>query len=236
MQTVRKFVEQSYSLISSHSPTVPLHGDDLSLGIATLNRLLNSYASTGLFITIAKTVTTTLAIGQQEVTFGDSTSSPDIVSGRLAHLDNAWLILENVTYPLVISQKAEFLAAWKYEPLSGLPRFAIVFPEVDITRVRIYPSASQPYQFYARGKFQLPNLDSNDDMSLVPAYYHRFLQLALAKDLSVYKGRAEAWSQMLESMLSEERMNIVATSEVNLSISGERDSLLNGASRIRAGV
>lgn len=238
MPTVREFVEQSYRLISAHSPTVPLYGDDLSLGIKVLNQLLQSYASTGLLITVAKEATTTLAIDQHEVICGpaDYIPTPDIPLGRLANLDSAWLLLDGVTYPLIIESRNEFLAAWKYDPLKGLPRFIIVMPEIEIVRLRIYPAASQVYDFYLRGKFQITTLTSNDDMNLVPQYYHRYLLFATAKDVAMYKGRAEAWTSRLEEMYQSAKDEMVASSEVNLAIVGERDSLLNGAWAVRAGV
>lgn len=236
MQTVRQFVEQSYRLISSHNPTVPLHGDDLSLGIGILNRLLQSYASTGLLLTIAKTLSTSVTSGTTEVTCGSAGSGSTFEQGRLSNLDSAWLILEGVTYPLIMLPRAEFLSAWKYDPLSALPRFIIAFYETDVTRLRLYPSPSQGYELYIRGKFQVSELDSNDDMSSVPSYYIRYLQFALAKDMAMYKGRAEAWTPALENMYQAEKLNIISTSERNLSITGDRESMLQGAARVRAGI
>lgn len=236
--SVRDFVSQSYKLISAANPTVPLHGSDLSLGITVLNQLLQSYASTGLMLTIAKDASVNLSTGQQDIVCGPSTFSPtpDITTGRLANLENAWLVLDDVTYPLIIEGRSEFLAAWKYEPLQSLPRFVMVFPETTVTRLRIYPAADQVYQFNIRGKFQLSELTSNDDMDSVPQYYHRYLLFALAKDVAMYQGRAEAWTSALEQMYQSAKDVMVSTSEVNLSITGERDSLLNGAWKIRAGV
>lgn len=238
MPTVREFVEQSYRLISAHSPTVPLYSDDLSLGIRVLNQLLQSYASTGLLITVAKETSIPLTIGQRDIICGPSsyTPTPDITLGRLANLDSAWLLLDGVTYPLIIESRNEFLAAWKYDPLQGLPRFIIVMPETEVVRLRIYPAASQFYEFFIRAKFQLNTLTANDDMSLVPQYYHRYLLFATAKDVSMYKGRSEAWTPELEEMYKAAKDEMVSSSEVNLAIVGERDSLLNGAWAIRAGV
>jgi len=238
MITVREFVTQSYRLISADSPTMPLHGNDLSLGITVLNQLLQSYASTGLMLTISQNASVNVAIGQQDVTCGPATytPTPDITLGRLANLENAFLLLNGVTYPMIIESRAEFLSAWKFNPLKSLPRFVMVFPENQITRLRLYPSPSQPYEFNIRGKFQLTELTSNDDMSTVPQYYLRYLMFALARDLAKYKGRIEAWTPELEQMYQEAKDIMVASSEVNLSITGERDSLLNGAYAIRAGV
>src|ERR1700675_4975534 len=110
MTTVREFVENSYQLISAQSPTVPLHGDDLSRGIQTLNRLLKDYASNGLLITIARTVTSIILPGQQEVTVGPASfiPTPNITAGRIANINNAWLELSGVIYPLIYIGKPEF--------------------------------------------------------------------------------------------------------------------------------
>jgi hypothetical protein len=238
MTTVRQFITQSYRLINASNPTIPLHGDDLSLGITVLNQLLESYASTGLLLTIAKTFNVPLAVGQQEVVVGPATylPLPDVPQGRLANLDSAWLLLNGVTYPLIDKSRDEFLSSFKYDPLQGLPRFVIVYPDTEVVRIRLYPAPSQFFQFYLRGKFQLTDLTSNDTMVGLPAYYQRFLLFAVAKDISMYKGRAEAWTDKLEMMLNAAEDKMIAASEVNLSITGDRASLLNGAWRVRSGI
>lgn len=312
MQTVREFVTQSYRLISASSPTTPLHGSDLADGIRILNQLFRSYASSGLMITIAKTVSVAINSPVKEIHFTDpdyplelvqteavtltATSADFTVSdsskymvgdvvtgngipasttiagiagnvitisqnatisgistltftrdlrdptvayiqeGRLANLDSAWLLLEGVTYPLKDESRNKFLGAWKYEPLQSLPRFIITFPQTAITVAQLYPAPSQGYQFFARGKFQLPSLTSNDDMSIVPEYYHLYFSYAVAKYLSKYKGRSAAWTPDLEEEYRELKLNMESASEVNLSIQGDTDSLLNGANRLRAGV
>jgi hypothetical protein len=237
-QTVKAFIQDSYQLISASSPTVPLHGDDTLKGVQFLNELLNYFSATGLLTPIAQHITFTLPIGQEEVTFGDPTyiPTPDVVNGRLSNLQNAWLELDNVTYPLIIENRNTFFASYKFDPQKGLPRFAIVTNEVDLTRIRFYPSASQVYTVNIYGKFQLPLLTENSDMSLLPMYQVRYLRLALAKDLSIYKGRMQAWNKQLEDMLREAEQTIMSVSSVNLNIETEQESYLNGSWRVRAGI
>src|ERR1051325_7966689 len=131
--TFRDFAFQVYRLISAQNPTTPLHGDDQNLCLLVLNQLLDSYASTGLMLTIAKSASCNLSIGQQEVVVGPATyiPRPNITLGRLANLDSAWLLLNGVTYTLIDKSRDEFLAAWKYDPLQGLPRFIITFPDIQ---------------------------------------------------------------------------------------------------------
>jgi hypothetical protein len=52
----------------------------------------------------------------------------------------------------------------------------------------------------------------------------------------MYKGRAEAWTPKLEQFYEEAYDIMVSTSEINLSITGDEQSLLNGAWRVRAGI
>lgn len=237
-QTVKDFVQDSYQLVSASSPTVPLHGNDLSKGIQFLNELLGAYSATGLMITIAKLVTFTLPIGQQFITFGapDYVPTPDVIQGRLANLQNAWLSLDNVTYPLIDESRNTFFASYKFDPQVGLPRFIIITNETDLTRMRFYPAASQVYEVNVYGKFQLPTLGENDNMGILPTYYIRYLRLALAKDISIYKGRAQAWVPLLEEMLVNAMHDMQSVSSVNLNIETEQESYLNGSWRVRAGV
>lgn len=310
--TVRDFLFQTYRLINASNPTVPLHGDDQQLGLLVLNQLLRYYASNGLMLTIAKTVTCEINLPVKDIYFADrsfptittqtelvtlTTASPsfDVVNGglyqvgdavtgtgipastviltifgnvitldqnatitgtsnltfthdntdpnvvyikegRLANLDSAWLTLSGVTYPLIYKSRDEFLAAWKYEPLQGLPRFLIVFPDTEIVRAQLYPAPSQFFNFFARGKFQLSELNKDSDMSSLPQYYIRFLLFAAARDIAMFKGRAEAWTEKLEMLYSQALDVMESASEVNLSITGDEQSLLNGAWRVRAGI
>jgi hypothetical protein len=310
--TVREFCFQMYRLISASNPTVPLHGDDEKLAIRVLNQIMQSYASSGLMLTIAQTVTVPIYPNTQRIIFSDSSYSPistqteivsltvglatftvansglysvgDLVSGggiqplsvitlitgntitlslvalstrsalltfthnvtnpediyikqgRLANLDNAWLLLNGVTYPLIDKSRDDYLSAWKYEPLRGLPRFIITFPETNYVECRLYPAPSQFFQFFCRGKFQLPVLTVNDDLSGVPEYWHLYFMYAVAKYVSKFKGRGSAWTPDLEAEYRELKDNMESASEVNLSIMGDEQSLLNGAWRVRAGI
>jgi len=159
-----------------------------------------------------------------------------IKQGRLANLDNAWLVLSGVTYPLIDKSRDDFLAAWKYEPLQGLPRFAITFPDTEYVDIRLYPAPSQFFEFFCRGKFQLSSYTKDSDMSNLPQYFIRFLLFAAARDVCMYKGRTESWTDKLEKLYMEAYDIMISTSEVNLSITGDEQSLLNGAWRVRAGI
>lgn len=310
--TVREFVYQMYRLISAGNPVIPLHGDDENLAIRVLNLLLQSYASSGLMLTVAKTVSATINLpikeifftpptystvttnteivtlalgspsfsvadssiyfvgdlvtggsipalttilsivgniitltanatttGPSSLTFTHDVSDPTVAyikEGRLANLDSAWLVLSGVTYPLIDKSRDEFLAAWKYEPLQGLPRFIITFPDTGLVRAQLYPAPSQFYTFFCRGKFQLSPLTSNDDLSGIPEYYHLYFMYAVGKYVSKFKARGSAWTPDLETEYRELKDNMEGASEVNLSISGDEQSLLNGAWRIRAGI
>ncbi|MES1987874.1 MAG: hypothetical protein V4440_07575 [Pseudomonadota bacterium] len=237
-QNVGAFVEDSYQLISANTPTVPLHGNDMSKGIQFLNELLQSYSANGLLITVAKQVDLTVGINQGEITFGNTgyTPTPDVVQGRLANLENAWINLDGVDYPLIIESRHEFFSSYKYEPLQGLPRFIIVKPETNLTRVQIFPAPSQVYDMHVYGKFQLATVAQTDSMDSLPAYYIRFLRLALAKDLAYYKARADAWTDKLQQQLVESEKSMDAASSINLDINVNSESWLNGAWRVRSGI
>ena len=241
LQSVRQFVRQSYKLINPSNPTQPLVHDDLQDGIFILNDLLNSYASSGLMLTIAQEVNIPIFNGKAFVTVGPPPVPPalplyDINIGRMANLESAWLLLDGVTYPLIDKSRDEFHASFKYDPLKGLPRLILQYYETGFVNLRLYPAPDQFYQFFLRAKFQLSNLTSADNMSILPDYYSRFLKFALARDLALYDGRTEAWTEKLENTYKEAYDLMVGSSEVNLSITGDRASLLNGAYRVRAGI
>lgn len=238
METVKQFITRAYRLINPSNPTQPLHGDDLQLGVIVFNQLIDSYAATGLFLTVAKTVSIPILTNQAEVTVGSPTvvPTPDIQEGRLASFENAWLTLTGVDYPLINETRSNYLSAWKYEPLKGLPRFIMTFPEIDVVRLRLYPAPSQEYQFSLRGKFQVTNVSPTDELIAFPAYRSRNLQLAIAKDMAIYKGRESAWTDKLEAAYIESLEPILASTEVNVSINGDKASMLNGAWRVRSGI
>ena len=238
VQTAKEFVTDAYQIISASSPTVPLYGDDYSKGVQFLNELVASYSGTGLLTTIAKEVIYTLAIGQREVTFGDSTyiPLPNVVTGRLSNLQNAWLLLQGVTYPLIDQSRNEFLASFKYDPQLGLPRYCIIYNQTDLKTMRLFPGPSQTFELHVYGKFQLPTLTLNSDMSEFPSYQQRFLKLALARDLAIYKGRLSAWTQELRELYLEAKLDTESVSSTNLAIEADLDSSLNGAWHVKAGI
>lgn len=237
-QTVKGFVQDSYKLVSASSPTVPLQGSDMRQGIQYMNELLQSFASSGLLITVAKHITFTVAIGQSEITFAasDYLPAPDVAVGRLANLQNAWLELDGVTYPLVDESRNVFFDSYKYDPQQGLPRFCIITNETNLTRMRIYPGASQNYTVNVYGKFELDVLGQNDNMAILPYYYTRFLRLALARDLAIYKGRSSAWDEKLQAMFTEAKQDMESVSSINLAINSANESYLNGSWRVKAGI
>lgn len=237
-QTVREFVQDSYQLISANSPTVPLHGNDMSKGVQFLNELLKSYSSSSLLLTIAKKVQFQLAIGQQFVTFGDPTytPTPDVTEGRLSNLQRAWLQLDGVDYPLIDESRGVFFGSYKFEPQKGLPRFVIITNDLNLTTMQFYPSASQVYDVFVYGKFELPSLTENDTMAGLPLYYIRYLRFALARDLAFYKGRSAAWDEKLEAMYTALRDDMESVTAMDLVIDSANESYLNGSWRVRAGI
>ncbi len=185
-------------------------------------------------ITANATVTNT-----SNLTFTHDIADPSVAyikEGRLANLDSAWLLLSGVTYPLIDKSRDEYLAAWKYEPLQGLPRFIITFPQNDYVSSQLYPAPSQFYQFFARGKFKLGQVTINDDLSLLPDYYELYFIYAVARYVCKFTARSSAWTQDLEDDYRELKAQIEGASEINLSIAGDEQSLLNGAWRVRAGI
>lgn len=237
-QSIKDFIADSYQLVSASSPTVPLQGDDMSKGLQFLNELISYYSATELMLTIAKENVYTLQIGQPSVTYAAETftPTPDVIIGRLANLQNQWLVLDGVTYPMINESRNTFFASYKYQPQQGLPRYVIVRNDTNVTTVEIYPRPSQEYEFHVFGKFEMPPLIITGDMSGYPTYYIRYLRFALAKDLSYYKGRTEAWTEKLEGALESAKDEMMAVSSVNLNIEADHESYLNGSWRVRAGI
>ena len=235
-QTVREFITDCYSPISASSPTVPLHGNDLSKGVQFMNELLAYYAANGLLMTVNKEVSYTLVANTENVTFGVAGSGADLTTGYLSYVQSAWVVLDNVTYPLIATDRNIFDQSFKYSPLPGLPRFFVMNYGDTMATMRIYPRPSQEYTLYVKGKFSIVELTTNDDMSVVPFYLTRWLRLAVSRDVAFYKGRQEAWTDKLEMLLREAENEMIAATPMNVKIFSDRDAMLNGADRVRAGV
>jgi hypothetical protein len=237
-QTVKQFVTDAYQLISPNTPSQPLYGDDMSKGVQFLNELLLDYSANGLLLTIAKRVDFTVSIGQEFITFGtpDYVPTPNVITGRLANLENAWLTLDGVTYPLIDESRNVFYGSYKYDPQLGLPRFCIITNDNNLTMMRIYPAPSQVYTLSVYGKFELLSLSENGDMSSLPNYYLRYLKLALAYELAFYKGRSSAWDEKLQKKYDDSMKIMESVSTVNLVVDTGNESYLNGSWRVRAGV
>jgi hypothetical protein len=237
-QTVKRFVQDAYQLISASSPTVPLHGSDMEKGVHFLNNLLKSYSSSSLLLTIAKKIKFTINPGQLFATFADPTfvPAPTVAQGRLTNLQNAWLELDGVDYPLIDESRGVFFGSYKFFPQLGLPRFVIITNDLDVTTMQFYPGPSQAFDVFVYGKFQLQYITENDTMASLPQYYLRFLTFALARDLAYYKGRSSAWDSKLEAMYKEARDDMESVTAVNLVVDSANESYLNGSWRLRAGI
>ena len=237
-QTVIDFVTDAYQLISASSPTVPLQGNDVQMGVRFLNELLKSYSSSSLMLTIARKINFTVQIGQQFVTFADPAYTPaaDVQDGRLSNLQNAWLELDGVDYPLIDESRNVFFGSYKFFPQLGLPRFVIITNDLNLTTMQLYPAPSQQYSVFVYGKFELPYIPETGTMADLPLYYYRYLKFALARDLAFYKGRSSAWTEKLEAMFKEAKKEMESASAVNLVIDSPNESFLNGSWRVRAGV
>jgi hypothetical protein len=233
--------QQETVTLTAISPTITVVngalysiGDGVSGGGIPIGTVILNIAGNVITMSMNATIN-----GASVLTFSQVIPTPGIAyikEGRLANLDNAWLQLSGVTYPLIIESRDEFLAAWKYEPLQGLPRFLITFPDTQLVRAQLYPAPSQFFQFFCRGKFQKLPLTSNDTLDGLPDYQELFLLYAVAKYVSKFKGRGSAWTDDLEDEYRELKDQMEAASEVNLAIAGDEQSLLNGAWRVRAGI
>lgn len=250
-QMVNDFIQDSYQLISANSPVVPLQGNDLQKGIQFLNELIQNYGSSSLMLTIAKKIELTVQINQLFVTFADTgfvapsdwtgnpyygTTLPSYSGGRLTNLERAWLSLDGVDYPLIDEDRGVFFGSYKYFPQLGLPRFAIITNDLDYTTMQIYPGPSQQYQLFIYGKFSLPLITSGSTLNTLPLYYKRYLKVALAKELSFYKGRSSAWDEKLENHYQALKDEMESVSTMDLVIDSANESYLNGSWRLRAGI
>lgn len=237
--TVRAFLSDTWDLVNPSSPTTPLQGDTQTKGLRIMNRLLSSFSANSLYLTIAKEIHYPVTAGQGLITLGppDFVPTPDIIDeNRLSNLESAYITLQGESYPLIIQDRHTFMASYKYAPLQGLPRFIILYPQTNITTIQLYPAPSQEYGLTIYGKFQLSSLGINDTMDLLPTYFQRWLQFAVAKDLAMYLGRAQAWTEVLEGMLVKAEMDMKAASSINIEILTATESMLNGNWRVMAGV
>ena len=237
-QPVNDFVQDSYQLITANSPTVPLQGNDLQKGIQFLNELIKSYSSNSLKLTIAQKVMFTIEIGQLFVTFADPSyfPSPTVGMGRLSNLQNAWLELDGVDYPLIDESRNVFFGSYKFFPQLGLPRFVIITNDLNYTTMQFYPGPSQQYNVWVYAKFEPPYLTSGANMDGIPLYSYRFFKMALARELAYYKGRSSAWDQKMEARYQELSDEMESVSAMNLVIDSANESYLNGSWRLRAGI
>lgn len=233
-QTVREFVRDAYKIVSSNSPTAPLQGSDENYGIQFLNELMQYYSGAGLLLTVSEEIIFNILPGQSSVIFAQS--GGDINVGRLSAPSDVWLVLQNVTYPLIQVPEDSFFSSYKYQPLLGLPIYYVTQAMENATKMIFYPGPSQGYEVHVYGKFEKIALTSNSDMSAYPLYYIRFLKLALARELAIYKSRIEAWSERHEKFYIEAKKEMEANSQTNLAVISPNENQLNGAYRVRAGI
>lgn len=227
----RDFIRRAYQVVSANSPTVPLHGTDQSDGLYYLNQLMNQYGGNGLMLTVPKHFEIPIVADENVITFADVGAY-----GRLSEIISCWLELEGTVYELIPMLASTFENSYRYGPLKGLPLYVIYTQNDASSQLQLYPSPSQGYNFNIRGKFSLQELTSSDDLSTLPAYYLRFLRLALAKEIAIGKSRQAAWTPFLENEYVAAKKEMVAASPINLTIQPTQDVGLWGANRVKAGI
>ena len=101
--TFKEFAQDSYAIINPSTPSQQLKGNDLTRAVKVLNLIKNKYAGDGLKYPIADTLSCPIIAGQGTVVCGSSsyTPTPDLTNGKLAYLEEAWITLDGVVYPLI---------------------------------------------------------------------------------------------------------------------------------------
>jgi hypothetical protein len=187
---VNLLIEGAYKTAGLFNEDQRIDGYRVTEALDYLNEIIDSFATSPKKIAFYHVLTFNMVAGQREYTLSDLAGS-DIVYHRLVRLKYCVLIINGYRYPVDVIDDYDYYCMIYAETAQGRPTG--VFFSNDMTGTGTYERSKlvfikqpdQAYQCEIKGKFVLPTLTLNSDITIIPAYYMKLLRYSLAKELAL---------------------------------------------------
>lgn len=214
--TSNQLIIRSLYLINEYSPNELPSAEDISEGLFFLNSVLANLSGNGIYIPYVTSINFNTEANKQMYRMGTE-STADINSSKLVQPFDAYMIYNLAQIPLEIIPHDRFFQLVRYPTTTTRP--TQIFFQNDITGTNIYlwSTPDTAYTIYIRGKFALGSLKLQQDLSIVPDFYHHFLIYALSRTLNHVFG-ADKWDETRETEYQRALNNIISQNDIDFSI------------------
>lgn len=190
MATVRDLITDALAANGALGQGESLSDDDVQLCLRRLQRMIDSWANDVLTVFDTTEGTMTLVAGTT------SYSTTSLSSGRPVSVQNMFLRLDNVDYPVTMIDEESYDAQC-YKPATGLPIYCQYAPSYPNGTFYFYPTPSDAYVAHVKGRYPLgSSWTVNTAVSLPPGY-----EAALCDNLAV--DVASAFGRPVSAALAE---------------------------------
>lgn len=182
MTTALDIISRALRLIGVYATGEAPTGAEANEALAVLNSLIQSYGNQSLLIFSESSDTIPFAANQGSTTIGPTGT---VVSGRpVALLDNSYVQLGEVSYPLQRLTDAEYSAITLKGLMTGIPSMIYVETTMPDSKVILYPTPSQAVVLNLRSHKRLTTISTLADVLVFPDGYDRMFASCLAIDLA----------------------------------------------------
>lgn len=190
----------------------------LSTGLELVNELLDKFSSDSIYVPFLKTISFTMVPGQDVYTVSDIVSA-NITSDRIIDLSFANYLVQTISYPIKIINKATYYGVVRLSQPTLMARPGFVFLDKQDTSSSIvfYPAPDQPYPCTLKVKQMIDKLDAQENIDELPPFYYGFLKYALARKFLSYYPSGN-WSQTAEDEYQDYYNTLKNANETDLTI------------------
>lgn len=196
-RTSNELILKALRLINIAPPDLGVDERKLTEGLETLNMLLDEFQSSGIYIPFRNELTFAMTPAQGTYYFGyspfDGVVSPDLI----LQLDYCFINDSGTKYKVNIVDVSEYNNADLISRSNSLPFLVFMQRNNEYTDLRFINVPDKAYSCTITAKFALTHVVKNEALDKLPAFSHRFLMYAVARELqSIY--RSGSWSNKEE--------------------------------------
>lgn len=207
--TVNDLILQALFLINEYAPNELPTGDEIRQGCIMLNTKLDEMSGSGIYIPYTDSVTFNTSAGKSTYSFG-RTPSMDVKCNKIIELMDVIVHYGDIDYPVEIVQHDIAFQRVRYPMAMTRPNMVFQQNNISGTDLLFMPTPDAQYSITIKAKLAFSNIDLQDDLSIVPPNYMRYLLFALAKDLSLIFDNT-SWNDARESEYQRLESGLITT-------------------------
>lgn len=190
----------------------------LASGLEIINEILDGTSSDSIYIPFLKTLNFTMVAGQDTYTVSDIVSA-NITSDRIVDLSMATYLVQTISYPIRIINKATYYGVVRLSnpTLRARPGFVFLNKQDTTSSLVFYPAPDQAYSCTVQVKQMIDKLDPQENIDELPPYYYGFLKYAVAREFRSYYPSGN-WNDTAEEKYQEYINNLKNANETDLTI------------------